>query len=195
MGLLIGVLHPVNTIMTWVMRLCRSISVVALALMVLIILIQVFFRYVLNSALPWPDEAARFLMLWMTGLMAPAAYRTGGFVAIDLVGRLLPRPTDMLLTILLFGLSCIVLIVAVQFGLKHTNSGWLFASSSLRVPLDLIGMKSFKIKLAWMYMSLLVGCILLLVVNVELILRSIVALLGRGDDLPVITHATAAGAE
>ena len=41
----------------------RWISVIALALMVLIILLQVFCRYALNNALPWPDEAARFLML------------------------------------------------------------------------------------------------------------------------------------
>jgi len=33
--------------------------------MVIVILLQVFFRYVLNNALPWPDELARFLMLWM----------------------------------------------------------------------------------------------------------------------------------
>lgn len=43
----------------------RQLSVFAMGLMVVIILTQVFFRYVLNNALPWPDEAARFLMLWL----------------------------------------------------------------------------------------------------------------------------------
>ena len=38
----------------------RNLSVLAMALMVVIILTQVFFRYALNNALPWPDEAARF---------------------------------------------------------------------------------------------------------------------------------------
>ena len=58
----------------------RHIAWVALALMVSVILAQVFFRYVLNNALAWPDEAARFLMLWMTALIAPTALRVGGFV-------------------------------------------------------------------------------------------------------------------
>ena len=49
--------------------------------LVLAILVQVVFRYGFNNALPWPDEAARFCMLWMTGLMAPTAFRRGGFVA------------------------------------------------------------------------------------------------------------------
>lgn len=57
----------------------------ALSVMVAVIILQVFFRYALNSSLPWPDEAARFLMLWMTGLIAPSAYRWGGFVAIDII--------------------------------------------------------------------------------------------------------------
>ena len=55
------------TVLTWVgalngglLRIGRAIGVVAVALMVVAILIQVFFRYVLNNALPWPDEAARF---------------------------------------------------------------------------------------------------------------------------------------
>ena len=50
------------------------LSIAALAFMVIIMLTQVFFRYVLNNALPWPDELARFCMLWMTGLMAPLAF-------------------------------------------------------------------------------------------------------------------------
>ena len=32
-----------------------SLRIVALALMMVVILVQVFCRYVLNSALPWPD--------------------------------------------------------------------------------------------------------------------------------------------
>jgi flavin reductase (DIM6/NTAB) family NADH-FMN oxidoreductase RutF len=68
----------------WLGALCMG-------LMVVIILTQVFFRYVLGNALAWPEEASRFLMLWMTGLMAAPRYRRGGFVAIDMLVRLLPR--------------------------------------------------------------------------------------------------------
>lgn len=55
----------------------RAVGALCLGLMVVTILIQVFFRYVLDSALPWPEEASRFLMLWSTGLMAPTAFRRG----------------------------------------------------------------------------------------------------------------------
>ncbi len=170
-------------------------AIVMLFLMVLIILAQVFFRYVLNDALPWSEEAAKFLMLWMTGLIAPTAYRLGGFVSIDMVVRALPRMMGGIILLVLLFLAGLVLTTGFSLGWNHVNSGWLFYSSSLKIPLDAFEMKPFKLKLAWMYMSLLVGVGLLILVNVELILRSIVALAGREDDLEEIAGEDVVGAE
>ena len=58
-------------------------------------------------------------------------------------------------------------------GLKHINAGWIFSSSSIKIPFSLIGGKTEAMKLAWMYMSLPVGIFLLIMVNVELALRNI----------------------
>ena len=85
---------------TFILRIGRHLAWIAIGLMVVIILVQVLFRYGLNSALPWPDEAARFLMLWMTGLIAPSAYRWGGFVSIEMLLRICllytsPSPRDV----------------------------------------------------------------------------------------------------
>ena len=195
MSLLSGLLAPFQFWNDHVLRLGRGIAVVCIALMVLCILIQVFFRYVLNNALPWPDEAARFAMLWMTGLIAPSAYRVGGFVAIDMLERALPRGVAALLSLVLLGLSLLVLITAVRLGYNHVNSGWLFASATLWVPLDWVGGASFKVKLAWMYMSIFIGFVLLTIVNIELILRSVITLLGDGDRLKPLSDTELAGAE
>ena len=141
--------------------------------MVVVIIIQVFFRYVLNNALPWPDELARFLMLWMTGLIAPSAYRWGGFVSIDILERFLPKLLSTLLTIFILFVSLCVLVIGFELGLKHINVGWIFNSSSIKIPFHLIGGKTEPIKLAWMYMSLPVGIVFLISVNIELIFRKI----------------------
>ena len=60
MGLFKGLLLPVQTFNDLVLPVGRGLAVICIGLMVVCILIQVFFRYVLNNALPWPDEAARF---------------------------------------------------------------------------------------------------------------------------------------
>ena len=62
------VLRALSVLNSAVLGLGRQIAWMALGLMVVVILLQVVFRYIFNNALAWPDEAARFLMLWMTGL-------------------------------------------------------------------------------------------------------------------------------
>ena len=169
---------------TIILKLGRQLAWIAIGLMVVIILIQVYFRYVLNSALPWPDEAARFLMLWMTGFIAPSAYRWGGFVSIEMLFRMLPSRMVKIVTLMLLMISLLVLVVGLQFGLKHVESGWLFSSSSLKWPLHLIGMEAIRVKLAWMYMSLPVGLAIMTLVNVELIIKNFLWLWNPDLELP-----------
>ncbi|ETW12029.1 tripartite ATP-independent periplasmic transporter [Roseivivax marinus] len=184
MGVVRGLLVPFGLWNDWALAAARVIALAALGAMVVVILTQVFFRYVLNDALPWPDEAARFLMLWMTGLAAPTAFRHGGFVAIDMVRTLLPATVAGVLNLILLAMSLTVLLVGAQLGWTHVNSGWLFNSSSLRLPLDLVGGEPVRIKLAWMYLSLFTEMVLLTVVNIELILREVLCLAGEAARLP-----------
>lgn len=179
-----------------VLRLGRTIAWVALALMVAVILLQVFFRYVLNNALPWPDEAARFLMLWMTGMIAPSAYRWGGFVAIDMLPRALPKRTGLLLALVLLIVSAFILLVAISLGWGHTMGfGGNFDSASLRLPLDWVGLETVKVKLRYMYGALLVGVILLFAVNIELILRTVIGIIRPDAQLPGIDRVFTARAD
>ncbi|WP_245924922.1 TRAP transporter small permease [Aliiruegeria haliotis] len=182
---MLTLLGPLSWFNTRILRMGRTVAWVALAIMVFVILLQVFFRYALNNALAWPDEAARFLMLWMTGLMAPSAYRWGGFVAIDMLPQALPRLPGLLLSLFILVCSLLVLVVGVQHGYEHTMGfGGKFNSSSLRIPLEWLGMETVKVKLRFMYASIFVGFVLLILVNVELILRNLVQIGDPDADLP-----------
>lgn len=187
---MLALLRPLAWFNTMALRLMRQVAWMALALMVLVILAQVFFRYVLNNALPWPDEAARFLMLWMTALMAPSAMRWGGFVSIDMVPSALPRVPGLVLTLILLLFSLAILIVAVSHGYNHTfGFGGNFNSSSLKIPMDWFGGESIRVKLRYMYGSMFFCVLALIVVTVELILRTLIMLVSPtsalpGDDAP-----------
>lgn len=190
-----SVMAPVSWLNKLVIAISKQLAWVALLIMVIMILLQVFFRYVLNDALAWPDEGARLCMLWMTGLMAPFAMRTGGFVAIDMLPRALPNRLAQMLTLFLLSLSAIVLIYAIQFGWKHTMGfGGNFTSSSLKIPLDWIGMDMLRLKLRYVYASLLFGVTFLFTVTIELILRSIIAVIVPHFPLPELTSSDTAGA-
>ena len=162
-------LSAVNTV---ILSIGRQIAWMALVLMVFVILLQVFFRYVLNNALPWPEEAARALMIWMMAFIAPTGYRGGAFVSIDMVAASLPPVGQRLLTLAIFILSTIILVILLQHSVRHFNSGFIFKSSSLHIPL------------AWIYVGMTVCLGLMLSVNIELILRTVGRALGNKDDFP-----------
>lgn len=196
MGALLAVITPLRLVNEALLALGRAVGVFAVAAMVIAILIQVFFRYALNSALPWPDEAARFCMMWMTGLMAPTAFRRGGFVAIDTLVRLLPARIGALITLVLLFVSLGVLVVAVQIGWSEvTGFAGKFATAALYVPTDLSFENWFRVPRSWMMASLLLGIALLISVNIELILRALVKMMGGADHLPAISLEEQVGAE
>jgi TRAP-type transport system small permease protein len=179
---LLAICNGLGLINGALLALGRWIGAVCLGLMVVAILAQVFYRYVLNNALPWPEEASRFLMLWSTGLMAPTAFRRGGFVAIDMVIRMLPRLVATGLSVLLMAVTILVLWIALGIGWSEvTGLGGRFETDSLRVPVSLDLSVWMKVPKSWMMASLLVGVALLLLVALELALRNIYALI-RGPD-------------
>jgi Tripartite ATP-independent periplasmic transporters, DctQ component len=59
---------------------------------IVLALIQVFFRYVLNNSLSWPDELSRFALTWMIFLGTAMVTRRARQISIDLTTRSLgPR--------------------------------------------------------------------------------------------------------
>ena len=198
MSVLFGLLWPLERFNTAILAIGRVIAIVALAIMVCLILGQVFFRYVLNDAPNWTEEAARFGMLWMTGLMAPLAYRMGGFVAIDMLGRALPRLLAGLLGLVLLVLTLWVLLIAWERGLNNhidTQSG-KGCSATLRWPFGIeIGICGEKFQNLFQYASLWVGVNLLILVNLELIIRQIITLAGQEARLTPLSVDDMAGAD
>jgi TRAP-type C4-dicarboxylate transport system permease small subunit len=160
------------------------------------------------------------MMLWMTGLMAPTALRRGSFVAIEMVQQLMPRALGALLSLALLGLSLVVLWTGFRIGASEVcGIGGRFDTVSLwapdlglRVNLRALCGLSFagavgwempaggfgawmKVPRWWMMLSIHVGIVLMILVTVELILRSVIALAGGRDRLPAIRGSDMAGAE
>ena len=198
MSVLFGLLWPLERFNTVVLAIGKVIAVIALTIMVSLILGQVFFRYILSDAPNWTEEGARFGMLWMTGLMAPLAFRMGGFVSIDMLERALPRVVSGLLTLVLLGIALWVLVVAWDRGLNNhvdTLSG-RGCSSSLKWPFGFeYGKCGNKFQNNFQYASLWVGVNLLILVNIELMIRQIIKLLGQGDKLNPLSAEDFQGAD
>ena len=168
----------------------------ALGIMLVFILVQVFFRYILGDALAWSEEASRFLMLWMTGLMVPTAFRQGGFVAITMILDIFPRAFGTIIALLFLGLSGGLLFVGMRIGwAEAAGLGGRFAMPAIAVPTSLDLSTWMKVPRSWMMASLAAGVTMMFVVNIELILRGLLELFGRGERLQPITTFGGLGAE
>ena len=71
-------------------QVTAAVSVVCLVVMTVSIMINVFYRYVLNMPLSWPPELARFMMVAVTLLASGLAMRTGAHVGVSIVVLRLP---------------------------------------------------------------------------------------------------------
>ena len=59
--------------------------------MTIIILIQIFFRFVIYRPVPWSEEAARYLMIWLGMLGSVMALRKGRHIGVTALVDALPR--------------------------------------------------------------------------------------------------------
>lgn len=76
----------------WALLVATSAIVAVLtAVMTGSVLLGVFTRYVLNAALPWPEELARYSMIWVAWIGGGLALRRGAHVAVEFVLTAMPE--------------------------------------------------------------------------------------------------------
>lgn len=68
----------------------RWLIIGAFAVMVVVVSLQVLFRYFLNLSLDWADEVGRLTFIWAAFLGVPHGVKLGAHVGIDFVAKLLP---------------------------------------------------------------------------------------------------------
>lgn len=107
-----------------------------------ITLIQVFFRYGLNHSLAWPEEMARWALVWLVFLGAAMLARRSSHIAIDLLPRILSGPAkDAHAFLISIFMACVAaMLVMLGFDLVQRSSyvspalEWPFVYLYLAIP-------------------------------------------------------------
>jgi TRAP-type C4-dicarboxylate transport system permease small subunit len=87
-----------------------------LVAMAAVVFIQVFFRYVLDAALPWPEEIARILIVWLSFLGAYMAMRERKHIGFGVLVEKLPRRFQLLVSLIGKVFVILFLLVVVKEG-------------------------------------------------------------------------------
>ena len=130
--------------------LVEAVAGVLLAVVVVIVLIQVFGRYILRMSLSWPEELARYVLVWLTFFGVAAAAASQAQIVVDTVLELVsPRVRRVLEAIgALAGLLAVGLLV-------WTSQPLVFGPAS-RSTSPATGIPSL-----WIYLAVPVGGVLL----------------------------------
>lgn len=86
--------------------------IVTLALMSIIVFAAVMVRYTSDVSIPWAEEVARYLMIWLTFLGIGPVLRVGGHVAIESLQDALVESSARLLRVLVLSICagfCVLL--------------------------------------------------------------------------------------
>jgi TRAP-type C4-dicarboxylate transport system permease small subunit len=144
-----------------VLGLFRWSLIAILALMTGIVVVSVFFRYVLNDALPWSEEIAKFLMVWLTFLAAPVGLNQGSHIAIEaLSARLVGRQRHAMQAII-FMLIIWLMVVFVDAGTFLTWNARIQRHSTV------------DLSILYVYIAMPIGCVAMAMVAIEFMLASI----------------------
>lgn len=139
----------------WILEVCKWSTMVVVGLISGIIFVGVFWRYVLNDALGWYEETAKYLMLWLVFLASPIVLKRTGHVAIDNLPRLMPARIKYLMYVVVFsGVIFLLYEMAIE--------GWGLALNAWPQKWT-----SLPISFFWVYLSVPVGSAIMLLVLVE----------------------------
>jgi TRAP-type C4-dicarboxylate transport system permease small subunit len=133
-----------------VMAVNRWALILLLAAMSVIILINVVDRYFDGEALPWAEEVARHMMIWLTFLGAGPVLRYGGHLAVENLQDALPRAGAIALRVLISLLMLAFFMFMIWYGLLYVERAQYQTTAAT------------QISFAYIYAAMPVGGVLLI---------------------------------
>jgi TRAP-type C4-dicarboxylate transport system permease small subunit len=91
-------------------------AVILFMIVFVVVLLQVFMRYVFNAPIAWSEELARYLFMWLCFIGWCFATRNGTHIRIAIVADNLPNSWRKALDILNFILTMIFAVVLLIYG-------------------------------------------------------------------------------
>ena len=131
-----------RTVTHHLIRLCdrlrwaaKGLLVVSGAVMSVIVMLQIIFRFVIFIPLPWSEELARYLMIW-TGMVGSfVALREGRHIGVTMVVDRLPPRAATWVSVFVQAATILFLVILAQQGLALTLVNLSQLSPAMRIPM------------------------------------------------------------
>ncbi|HSB68952.1 MAG TPA: TRAP transporter small permease [Candidatus Methylomirabilis sp.] len=130
-------------------------SAVLILVMLGVVLVGVFYRYVVDQALSWYDEFAGYILVWLTMYGSVVGLARGKHISFETVVEKFPRRGQR--TAAIFAILCVL-----SFSLVVLLSGWqliieMGGETAISIP---------ELKMAWIYSVMPISAALMVLVGV-----------------------------
>lgn len=105
-------------------KIIVNLSAIFLGTMTLLVLIQVFFRYVLNNPLSASQELSIYAMVYVVMLGCTIAVRNKTHIAVEIVADIVPSTLSKYL-------KCITYLIMISFFVVLLVQGWELTTRSM----------------------------------------------------------------
>jgi TRAP-type C4-dicarboxylate transport system permease small subunit len=121
-------------------------AAVLLGAIAVVVFLQVITRYVLEMSLPWPEEAARYLLVWLVFIGAAAAGAHGQQLVVDTLTEMVPQRLQRFVQVIttVAGLAALAILVWACLPLFGPPARTISPATGL--------------EMRWVYLALPVGC-------------------------------------
>ena len=158
-------MRKIHQILCYLERFEAPICILLLVIMSVVVVMQVFSRYLFNYSFVWAEELVRYLMIWMVMIGAALVQSKNDHIRIDFFPMMAgPRGRRVMETG--FRLCTLVFLIILLFkGIKIAYFNRLFESSGLRITMF------------WPMLALPLGAILMGIYTGHALIRDISRLL------------------
>lgn len=128
-----------TTIKIWMTKILAGIATILLSVMTLLVLYQVFTRYILNSPAAFTEELVRYFLIWTGFIGAAYAFITREHMCLVLLrDRLSPSGRKILMTAIDVLILIFAIFVITIGGFKLAMSAQKVFSALLGIPRSLV---------------------------------------------------------
>lgn len=129
--------------------LIEAFGILSIAVVAVVAVLQVLFRYVIGSSLYWSEELMRYLTIWSVFSIAGLAYSRGEMLGFTVLVDSLPKLPQQAVKLAVRIVVVIFLAVVAWYGFDfawRTRNDYAIA---------------LRISMFWIHLSIPVGCVLM----------------------------------
>jgi C4-dicarboxylate transporter DctQ subunit len=122
----------------WIKFLEDTVCTVSLAIIVVLVIVQVFYRYVLSSGILWIDELVTNLMVLMVLFGAAAATRNNVHTDLQVFVKKSPIKVSLVLEIIGTTITLLFLLILIYISVIYTYKSRGLSTIMIQLPLWLV---------------------------------------------------------